>query len=132
MGVTRKTISLPDDANELLQNLATDCGMDASQCITQLLRRHSGDIRNLFAIDVSKRMQSYAPVPTIVASVPPEVVVTKAEPIVTPVEMPSPEPTIAPMDESPADELARLKALKGGKKFQAMKRITELEQLLEA
>jgi hypothetical protein len=132
MSVTRKTISLPDDANELLQNLATDCGMDASHCITQLLRRHSGDIRNLFAIDVSKRMQSYAPVPTIVASVPTEVVATKGEPIAAEIVPLSPEATIEPISESPADELARLVALPKFEKFKNMNRITELKELLEA
>jgi hypothetical protein len=106
--------------------------MDASQCITQLIRRHSDDIRNLFAIDVSKRMQSYAPVPTIVASVLPEVVATKAESIVAPVEMPSPEPTVAPKSESPADELDRLRALKPMERMKHSARITELRELLEA
>ena len=66
MTAKRRTVSLPEDADNTLQNLATDCGMDASQCVTQLIRRHSGDIRNLFAVDVSNRMQTYADVqPTL-------------------------------------------------------------------
>ena len=147
MGVTRKTVSLLDDASSLLQTLATDCGMDASQCITQLIRRHSDDIRNLFAIDVSKRMQSYAPVLTIasnvsVESVPEQVRVSQSVPEPIAVEPPklSPEPTIAlmgsfanaPIAESPADELARLQALPKFEKFKNMNRITELKELIEA
>ena len=139
MGVTRKTVSLPDDASNILQTLATDCGMDASQCITQLIRRHSDDIRNLFAIDVSKRMQSYAPVPTIasnvsIESVPEQVRVSQAvlEPIVVEPPKPTLTPTIAPTSESLAEELGRLQALPKFEKFKNMNRITELKELLEA
>ena len=113
--------------------------MDASQCITQLIRRHSDDIRNLFAIDVSKRMQSYAPVPTIasnvsIESVPEQVRVSQAvlEPIVVEPPKPTLTPTIAPTSESLAEELGRLQALPKFEKFKNMNRITELKELLEA
>ena len=139
MGVTRKTVSLPDDASSILQTLAIDCGMDASQCITQLIRRHSDDIRNLFAIDVSKRMQSYAPVPTVASnvsaeSVPEQVRMSKSVPEPIAVEPPKPslESTIAPTSESPAEELGRLQALPKFEKFKNMNRITELKERLEA
>ena len=113
--------------------------MDASQCITQLIRRHSDDIRNLFAIDVSKRMQSYAPAPTIASnvsaeSVPEQVRVSQAvpEPIAFEPPKPSPEPTIAPTSESPAEELGRLRALKPMERMKHSSRITALKELLEA
>jgi hypothetical protein len=47
----RIQVSLPDEVADLLQRLATDCEMSPSQCITQLIRRHHGNIRELFAID---------------------------------------------------------------------------------
>ncbi len=70
MTLTRKHISLPDDACKLLQELTEVCGMDSSMCITQLLRRHSCDIQNLFAINVVNRGQSCADLTTIEISVP--------------------------------------------------------------
>ena len=139
MGVTRKTVSLPDDASSILQTLAIDCGMDASQCITQLIRRHSDDIRNLFAIDVRNRTQSYAPVHTIASnvsaeSVPEQVRMSKSvpEPIAFEPPKPSPEPTTRPISESPADELERLRALRPMERMKHSARITELKELLEA
>lgn len=47
----RIQVSLPDEVHAQLQQLAADCEMSTSQCITQLIRRHNADIRNLFAID---------------------------------------------------------------------------------
>jgi len=126
MSVTRKTISLPDDACKILQQLTDDCGMDASQCITQLLRRHSGDIRNLFSLNVSNRTQSYAVVQPI--DVKP---LTNAhtesvslEPIASVIEPESNE------SESPDDELARLRALKPMERMKHSKRIEQLKALL--
>ena len=60
MPFTRKTISLQDKSIEILQHLAEDCGMDVSQCINQLILRHSGDIRKRFALDVSDFNQAYS------------------------------------------------------------------------
>jgi CopG-like RHH_1 or ribbon-helix-helix domain, RHH_5 len=47
----RIQVSLPDEVHSQLQQLAADCEMSTSQCITQLIRRHNADIRNLFAIN---------------------------------------------------------------------------------
>ncbi len=135
MSVTRKTVSLPEDVNTILQNLAKDCGMDASQCITQLIRRHSGDIRNLFAIDVSNRTHSYAPLLTNAIDVNdrtiPELTSTHKEPIAVEPPKASPEPTNAPMAESPAEELARLRALPPIVRAKHSVRLLELKALLE-
>lgn len=135
MGQHRKNISIPDDASKLLQDLATDCGMDASQCITQLLRRHHNDIRTLFSINVCShthvctRITETVPVVTQSVPVPTS---THTEPIVIPVEMPTPEPTIASDSESPADELARLRAMRPMERMKHSDRLTELKELLEA
>ena len=60
MAVVRKTISLSARSIEVLQHLAEDCELDASQCINQLILRHSVDIRKLFSLNPSIRTQSYA------------------------------------------------------------------------
>ena len=60
MPFTRKTISLQDKSIEMLQRLAEDCGMDVSQCVNQLILRHSGDIRKRFSLDVSDFNQTYS------------------------------------------------------------------------
>ena len=125
MVVTRKTISLPDDACRILQQLTDDCGMDASQCITQLLRRHSGDIHNLFSLNVSNRTQSYAVVPTNDVN---ELTNAHTESV----NVESIALVIKPESnesESPADELARLRALKPMERMKHSKRIEELKQL---
>ena len=139
MGVTRKTVSLPDDASSILQTLAIDCGMDASQCITQLLRRHHNDIRTLFSINVCSHThdctRTIATVPNVsIESVPEQVRVSQAvlEPIVVEPPKPTLTPTIAPTSESLAEELGRLQALPKFEKFKNMNRITELKELLEA
>lgn len=49
----RKQITLPDDASAILDGLTADCGIDASAVITQLIRRHHSQIRQLFAINNS-------------------------------------------------------------------------------
>lgn len=61
----RIQVSLPDEVADLLQRLAADCEMSPSQCITQLIRRHHGNIRELFAIDCDSQ-----PAPEIRASPP--------------------------------------------------------------
>ena len=147
MGQHRKNISIPDDASDILQALATDCGMDASQCITQLLRRHHNDIRTLFSINVCSHTHDCTriieTVPNVsIESVPEQVRVSKAVPEPIAVEQPksSPEPTIAlmgsfanaPITESPADELERLRALRPMERMKHSARITELKELLEA
>ena len=143
MGQHRKNISIPDDASDILQALATDCGMDASQCITQLLRRHHNDIRTLFSINVCSHTHDCTriaeTVPNVQAittpvltSTPPVLVSTHTEPIA--VEPPKPllEPTTRPIAESPADELERLRALRPMERMKHSARITELKELLEA
>ena len=60
MAAIRKTITLSVKAIEVLQHLAEDCELDASQCINQLILRHSCDIRKLFSLDPIIRTQSYA------------------------------------------------------------------------
>jgi len=139
MGQHRKNISIPDDASDILQALATDCGMDASQCITQLLRRHHNDIRTLFSINVCSHThdctRTIETVPNVSAeSVPERVRVSQAVPEPIAVEPPKPslESTIAPTSESPAEELGRLQALPKFEKFKNMNRITELKERLEA
>ena len=139
MGQHRKNISIPDDASDILQALATDCGMDASQCITQLLRRHHNDIRTLFSINVCSHThdctRTIETVPNVsIELVPAQVNLSQSvtEPIAVEPPKPSPEPTIAPMPESPADELERLRALRPMERMKYSARITELKELLEA
>ena len=139
MGQHRKNISIPDDASDILQALATDCGMDASQCITQLLRRHHNDIRTLFSINVCSHThdctRTIETVPNVsIESVPEQVRVSQAVPEPIAVEPPKPllEPTTRPMAESPADELERLRALRPMERMKHSARITELKELLEA
>ena len=60
MAAIRKTITLSVKAIEVLQHLAEDCELDSSQCINQLILRHSCDIRKLFSLDPIIRTQSYA------------------------------------------------------------------------
>ena len=139
MGQHRKNISIPDDASDILQALATDCGMDASQCITQLLRRHHNDIRTLFSINVCSHThdctRTIETVPNVsIESVPAQVNLSQSvpEPIAVEPPKPSPEPTIAPMSESFADELERLRALRPMERMKHSARITELKELLEA
>ena len=139
MGQHRKNISIPDDASDILQALATDCGMDASQCITQLLRRHHNDIRTLFSINVCSHThdctRTIETVPNVsIESVPAQVNLSQSVPELIAVEPPklSPEPTIAPIAESTADELERLRALRPMERMKYSARITELKELLEA
>ena len=139
MGQHRKNISIPDDASDILQALATDCGMDASQCITQLLRRHHNDIRTLFSINVCSHThdctRTIETVPNVsIESVPEQVRVSQAVPEPIAVEPPKPllEPTTRPIAESPADELERLRALRPMERMKHSARITELKELLEA
>ena len=139
MGQHRKNISIPDDASDILQALATDCGMDASQCITQLLRRHHNDIRTLFSINVCSHTHDCTriieTVPNVsIESVPEQVNLSQSvlEPIAVEPPKPSPEPTTLPISESPADELERLRALRPMERMKHSARITELKELLEA
>ena len=126
MGQNRKNISIPDDANDILQALATDCGMDHSQCITQLLRRHHNDIRTLFSINVCSHTHDC----TRIIEAVPTIARTHTESIGVEPVYSSLDPTIEPISESHSEELARLLALSGGQKFKAMNRITELKQIL--
>ena len=139
MGQHRKNISIPDDASDILQALATDCGMDASQCITQLLRRHHNDIRTLFSINVCSHTHDCTriieTVPNVsIESVPAQGNLSQSvpEPIAVEPPKPSPEPTTPPISESPADELERLRALRPMERMKHSARITELKELLEA
>ena len=139
MGQHRKNISIPDDASDILQALATDCGMDASQCITQLLRRHHNDIRTLFSINVCSHTYDCTriieTVPNVsVESVSEQVNLSQSvpEPIAVEPLKPSQEPTIAPTSDSLADELERLRALRPMERMKHSARITELKELLEA
>ncbi len=98
MGQHRKNISIPEDASKLLQDLATDCGMDASQCITQLLRRHHNDIRTLFSINVCSHTHDCTRIIETVDSVTRSVpTIAKSDPIAIVVE-----PVETTSDESPA------------------------------
>ena len=139
MGQHRKNISIPDDASDILQALATDCGMDASQCITQLLRRHHNDIRTLFSINVCSHThdctRTVETVPNVsIESVPAQVNLSQSvpEPIAVEPTKPSLEPTTLPISESTADELERLRALRPMERMKHSARITELKELLEA
>ena len=126
MGQNRKNISIPDDANDILQSLATDCGMDYSQCITQLLRRHHNDIRTLFSINVCSHTHDC----TRIIKAVPTIAKTHTESIGIKPVYSALDPTIEPLSEPHSEELARLQALSGGQKFKAMNRITELKQIL--
>ena len=78
--------------------------MDASQCIAQLFRRHSVDIRTLFSLDVSNRKQTYADSHT-----------TAYEPIAVDVSLPSgpiDKTQVTPVD--PADTTPGNAFLSGG------------------
>jgi len=66
------------------------------------------------------------------ASTTPVLISTYTEPIAVEPPKPSPEPTIAPIAESPADELERLRALRPMERMKHSARITELKELLEA
>ena len=68
----------------------------------------------------------------VLTSTTPVLVSTHTEPIAVEPPKPSPEPTIAPMAESPADELERLRALRPMERMKHSARITELKELLEA
>ena len=68
----------------------------------------------------------------VLTSTTPVLVSTHTEPIAVEPPKPSPEPTIAPMAESPADELERLRALRPMERMKYSARITELKELLEA
>ena len=68
----------------------------------------------------------------VLTSTTPVLASTHTEPIAVEPPKPSPEPTIAPMAESPADELERLRALRPMERMKHSARITELKELLEA
>ena len=68
----------------------------------------------------------------VLTSTTPVLVSTHTEPIAVEPPKPSPEPTIAPMAGSPADELERLRALRPMERMKYSARITELKELLEA
>ena len=68
----------------------------------------------------------------VLTSTIPVLVSTHTEPIAVEPPKPSPEPTIAPISESPADELERLRALRPMERMKHSARITELKELLEA
>ena len=68
----------------------------------------------------------------VLTSTTPVLVSTHTEPIAVEPPKPSPEPTIAPMSESFADELERLRALRPMERMKHSARITELKELLEA
>ena len=68
----------------------------------------------------------------VLKSTTPVLVSTHTEPIVFEPSKPSLEPMIAPITESPADELERLRALKPMERMKHSSRITELKELLEA
>ena len=68
----------------------------------------------------------------VLTSTTPVLVSTHTEPIAVEPSKPSPEPTIAPIAESPADELERLRALRPMERMKHSARITELKELLEA
>ena len=68
----------------------------------------------------------------VLTSTTPVLVSTHTEPIAVEPPKPSPEPTIAPISESPADELERLRALRPMERMKHSARITELKELLEA
>ena len=171
----RRRVSLPDDADELLQALMADCGMDLSQTITQLIRRYHPDLRELFAApgvsnrnqscagvsnrnqscaDVSNRNQSCADVskptqvspplattdpswpqlattdpswPQLATTDPP---VAKPDPKQVP-ELPQQPTPAKPIAELPAEELARLRALKPIERMKYFDRIKHLKSIVE-
>ena len=68
----------------------------------------------------------------VLMSTTPVLISTHTEPIAFEALKASPEPTIAPTSESPAEELGRLRALKPMERMKHSSRITELKELLEA
>jgi len=68
----------------------------------------------------------------VLTSTTPVLISTHTEPIAVEPPKPSPEPTIAPISDSLADELERLRALRPMERMKHSARITELKELLEA
>ena len=96
----------------------------ATDLLMQLKRGTHSQAAKMGAIQVST-----TPVPK---STTPVLTSTHIEPIAVEPPKPTLPPTIAPITESPADELERLRALKPMERMKHSSRITELKELLEA
>jgi hypothetical protein len=135
-------VRLSQQTIDAVSELGQLCGIDDHDTVIKLLIRKYGDqLASLLAPDNPNTVRLSQSVPTvatpdpILASTVPNVsdrIPPYAESIVPEVVKSSPEPTIAPKSESPADELARLRALKPMERMKHSARITELKELLEA
>ena len=129
MAQKRRSVSVSNTVYVWLEEMVStgeysDLDDAATDLLMQLKRgTHSQSVKT-GAIQAST-----TPVPM---STTPVLASTHAEPIAVEPPKPSPEPTIAPISESPADELARLQALPKFEKFKNMNRITELKELIGA
>jgi hypothetical protein len=132
-------VRLSQQTIDAVSELGQLCGIDDHDTVIKLLIRKYGDqLAALLAPDNPNTVRLSQAVPTVAiidpipTSTNPVLVGTHTEPIVIPLEKPSPEPTIAPTSESPADELVRLRSLKPMERMKHSARITELKELIEA
>ena len=129
MAQKRRSVSVSNTVYVWLEEMVStgeysDLDDAATDLLMQLKRgTHSQSVKT-GAIQVST-----TPVPM---STTPVLASTHTEPIAVEPPKPSPEPTIAPMAESLADELERLRALRPMERMKHSARITELKELLEA
>jgi len=129
MAQKRRSVSLSNTVYVWLEEMvSTGEYSDLDDAATDLLMQvkrgtHSKPTRieNIQAITT--------PVPM---STTPVLIGTHTEPIAVEPPKPSLESTIAPTSESPADELARLRALKPMERMKHSARITALKELIEA
>jgi hypothetical protein len=135
-------VRLSQQTIDAVSELGQLCGIDDHDTVIKLLIRKYGDqLASLLAPDNPNTVRLSQSVPTVATPDPilastvqnvSDRLPSYAESIVPEVVKSSPEPTIAPQSESPADELARLRGLKPMERMKHSARITELKELLEA
>ena len=135
-------VRLSQQTIDAVSELGQLCGIDDHDTVIKLLIRKYGDqLASLLAPDNPNTVRLSHSVPTV-ATIDPiltstvqnvsDRVPSYAEPIAVEPPKPTLTPTIAPITESPADELERLRALKPMERMKHSSRITELKELLEA
>jgi hypothetical protein len=135
-------VRLSQQTIDAVSELGQQCGIDDHDTVIKLLIRKYGDqLASLLAPDNPNTVRLSQSVPTVATPDPilasavqnvSDRIPSYAESIVSEVVKSSPEPTIVPKSESPADELARLRGLKPMERMKHSARITELKELLEA
>ena len=125
-------VRLSQQTIDAVSELGQQCGIDDHDTVIKLLIRKYGDqLASLLAPDNPNTVRLSHSVPTIAKSVSVQAS-TQTEQIEVPLEKPLSEPTIAHQEESPSEELARLRALKPMERMKHSSRITELKELLGA